>query len=152
MFLGDFGKKLIKNFQEIQIIAWTLLIFAWIVLLKQPDEMWEAQILYMETSLLFSQCGSLSVWWEYQLLICTTLSPCQNIPIVFGTFCSHDTLRSVFNSSKTNKQGKICCWPLCLSALSHSQSKRSLQSTVPLAKCRLHTSKILPGAINSLDQ
>lgn len=38
------------------------------------------------------------------------------------------------------------------SVLSHGESKRILKSTSPLAKHRLHTQKILPGAIHSSDQ
>lgn len=68
-FLGDFGKKLVINFQEIQMyfIAWILLIFMCIVILNQPSKLWEAQILYTKSLLIFSQCSFLSVHWRYQL-------------------------------------------------------------------------------------
>lgn len=43
-FLGDFGKKLVINFEDIQMyfLAWILLIFMCIVILKQLSNLWEA--------------------------------------------------------------------------------------------------------------
>lgn len=151
-FFGDLGKKCVINFQETQMcfIACVVLV-SMLSSSSTNHRKCGKHRLSIQKPLFFNQLGGgiscpalhhpKSLWRPVKTF---PLSSPPFIPTLSSDLCSA--------VAKQINREKSAVDQSSFSVLSHGESKRSLTSTSLLAKHRLHTERILPGAIHSSDQ
>lgn len=152
VFFGDLGKKCVINFQETQMcfIACVVLV-SMLSSSSTNHRKCGKHRLSIQKPLFFNQLGGgiscpalhhpKSLWKPVKTF---PLSSPPFIPTLSSDLCS--AVAKQINREKSAVDQRS------FSVLSHGESKRSLTSTSLLAKHRLHTERILPGAIHSSDQ